>query len=167
MTVADASRDFGAANPPFSDTVSGFQFNDDASVLSGLLLSTDAVATSPVGTYTITSSGGTAANYIIATRIDGVLTVSVAANSSTPGYSNALSATTGGSTPSSNGGNLSVPPAGSANDTSSDNSGIPNTVGDTSGTQQSAGNTGGQDQGSSGDDGVACVVANSSAACSK
>jgi len=46
-------------------------------VLSGLTLSTAATQTSNVGSYTISSSGGTATNYVITSRTDGTLTVGV------------------------------------------------------------------------------------------
>jgi hypothetical protein len=62
----DASRSFGAANPTFTDTITGFVNGDDASVVSGeASLSTTATATSGVGEYPITPSAGTlsAADY--------------------------------------------------------------------------------------------------------
>ena len=84
MIVNDASRYYGEPNPPFSATITGFVFGQDASVLSGLTLSTVAKQFSPVGNYPITSSGGTAANYVIIRRIDGTLTINARAGWTDP-----------------------------------------------------------------------------------
>ncbi|OYV76399.1 MAG: hypothetical protein B7Z74_00540, partial [Deltaproteobacteria bacterium 21-66-5] len=78
VTADDASRPYGAPNPTFSDTISGFVNGDVASVVSGAAsLSTMATATSPVGTYPITAVLGTlaAADYGF-TFQNGTLTVS-------------------------------------------------------------------------------------------
>ncbi len=75
VAVNNASRTYGDANPAFSATITGFVLGQDSSVLSGLTLSTAATASSNVGGYAITSSGGTATNYVIASRTDGTLTV--------------------------------------------------------------------------------------------
>src|SRR5207244_4192533 len=51
---------------------------DTAAVISGLNLSTPAAIGSNVGSYAISSSGGAATNYSIATRTDGTLSVTAA-----------------------------------------------------------------------------------------
>jgi len=57
------TRGYGATNPPFTFTYSGFAVGDDSSVLSGSpSLSTIADTNSPVGTYAITASMGTLSN---------------------------------------------------------------------------------------------------------
>jgi MBG domain (YGX type) len=65
VTVNDASRAYGAANPTFADTITGFVLNQSRSVLSGAeSLTTTATITSPAGAP-ITAAQGTldAANY--------------------------------------------------------------------------------------------------------
>jgi filamentous hemagglutinin family protein len=63
VTVANANRIYGQANPAFSATgISGFKNADTSSVVSGLSLSTVATATSNAGAYAITGTA-TAANY--------------------------------------------------------------------------------------------------------
>jgi hypothetical protein len=74
--------------------VAGLIGSDSASVISGLTVSTPADATSPIGTYPITSSGGVAVDYVITVRTDGTLTVN-ALLADTPGYSNSLTLITG------------------------------------------------------------------------
>ncbi len=78
VAVNDASRTYGDANPAFTATITGFVLGQDASVLTGLTFSTVATQSSDVGSYAITSSGGTATNYVITTRIDGTLTINPA-----------------------------------------------------------------------------------------
>jgi hypothetical protein len=64
VTTVAASKTYGAANPSFSASYSGFVSGDDASVLGGSLsFSTAATASSPVGTYPVTPSGLTSATY--------------------------------------------------------------------------------------------------------
>ena len=75
VVVNDATRMYGQPNPPFSATITGFVLGQDASVLSGLTFSTSATQFSPMGSYAIISSGGTATDYVITRRIDGTLTV--------------------------------------------------------------------------------------------
>ncbi|HEX7490991.1 MAG TPA: MBG domain-containing protein [Candidatus Limnocylindrales bacterium] len=75
----DASRAYGAANPTFTATISGFLGSDTASVVSGIpSFSTTATSTSPISgpTYPITPAQGTlsAANYTF-TYADGTLTI--------------------------------------------------------------------------------------------
>lgn len=74
ITADSTSKVTGAALPTFTATYNGLVNGDGPAVVSGLVLSTTATAFSPVGTYAITASGGTAANYDI-THIDGTLTV--------------------------------------------------------------------------------------------
>lgn len=74
ITANDASRIYGAANPTFGVTYSGFVNGDTSSVVSGLKISTSATSSSNVGTYAITPSGAIAGNYTI-TETPGALTV--------------------------------------------------------------------------------------------
>jgi hypothetical protein len=86
VTANDASRVFGAANPTFTDTITGFVNGETGSVVSGSAsLSTAATATSPVGAYDITAAKGTlsAANYTFAFA-KGTLTVTAAAATPAP-----------------------------------------------------------------------------------
>lgn len=64
VKVENVSRTYGDANPSFTCTYNGFVNNEDASVLTAPpTILTKATATSDVGTYPITASGGTAQNY--------------------------------------------------------------------------------------------------------
>lgn len=65
ITANDLSMLYGAAIPTFTTNISGFNSGDDASIISGLTLTSTAVAGSPVGTYSIVPSGATAAGYLI------------------------------------------------------------------------------------------------------
>jgi hypothetical protein len=57
VTIADSERLYGAANPIFTYTVSGFLFSDNATTVSGSpFLSTTAGMTSGVGSYSILGS---------------------------------------------------------------------------------------------------------------
>src|SRR5207249_1697020 len=72
---------YGAANPTFTASYSGFVNGDTAAVLGGSpSLTTPATASSPAGSYTITAAQGTlsATNYTFA-FVNGTLTVSAAA----------------------------------------------------------------------------------------
>ena len=102
VTVQNASRAYGAANPTFSDIITSFVNGDTQSVVSGTAsLTTTATASSPVGTYPITAALGTlsAANYTFSTFVNGTLTITQASPSitwATPAavtYGTALSAT--------------------------------------------------------------------------
>ena len=63
-TAAAASREYGAVNPSFSVTYSGFKNGETESVLTTKpVASCTANATSAVGQYDITVSGGAAQNY--------------------------------------------------------------------------------------------------------
>jgi filamentous hemagglutinin family protein len=77
VTADNASREYGLANPTFTGTISGLRAGDTASVVSGLVYGTTATAASNVGTFAITGSGGTAANYDFA-YVPGTLTISKA-----------------------------------------------------------------------------------------
>lgn len=77
LTIAanDANKSFGAPNPPFSATYTGFVGGETSSVLNGVLsFRTLAGTTSPPGNYAITPFGQTSSNYAIVYR-DGVLTI--------------------------------------------------------------------------------------------
>jgi filamentous hemagglutinin family protein len=74
LTAANATRDFGAPNPAFTGTFSGFVNGDTASVVSGLAFNTPATTTSPAGAYPIVPSGAKAANYTLA-FVNGTLAV--------------------------------------------------------------------------------------------
>jgi trimeric autotransporter adhesin len=78
VTADDKARGVGEANPPLTATLGGLRNGDSAAVLAGLTLSTPATIGSPVGSYAIASSGGTAANYVVVQRNDGTLTVAAA-----------------------------------------------------------------------------------------
>src|SRR5207249_3877843 len=81
VTANKASRAYGAANPTFTASYSGFVNGDTAAVLSGSpSLTTPATASSPAGSYTITAAQGTlsATNYTFA-FVNGTLTVNGAA----------------------------------------------------------------------------------------
>jgi len=69
------SRVYGAANPPFTATYSGFVNGEDASVVVGSLSGSSAATTnSPVGSYAISVWGQSAPNYTIE-YVEGVLAV--------------------------------------------------------------------------------------------
>jgi uncharacterized protein YjbI with pentapeptide repeats len=77
VTAANASKTYGSANPGLTYSISGFVAGDTGSVVAGApILSTAAMASSPVGTYSITAAAGTlaAANYTFAFA-SGTLTV--------------------------------------------------------------------------------------------
>jgi hypothetical protein len=75
VTANDASRAYGATNPVFSASYTGFVNGETNDVLLGtLVFECEADTNSPVGTYAIEPSGLTAANYSI-TFTNGTLTV--------------------------------------------------------------------------------------------
>jgi alpha-tubulin suppressor-like RCC1 family protein len=85
------SRPYGAANPAFSVSYSGFLAGDGPSALGGgLTFSTAATSASPVGTYPLTVSGLTSTNYVITYGQNAVIvdraTLIVAATSAQRGY---------------------------------------------------------------------------------
>src|SRR5208337_2366880 len=75
-TANNATRAYGAANPVFTVSYSGFVNGDGTNVLSGApVLTTSAMTNSPVGAYTITNTIGTlvATNYTVS-LVNGSLT---------------------------------------------------------------------------------------------
>jgi hypothetical protein len=73
------SRNYGSLNPHLTLRYSGFVNGEDSSVLTSVAtVQTAATTTSPVGTYDITVTGGSAANYDV-TRTSGILTITKAA----------------------------------------------------------------------------------------
>jgi hypothetical protein len=80
VTANNATRVYGAADPTFTDIITGFVNGDSASVLSGAAsLTTAATAASSVGTYPVAAALGSlsAANYTFA-FVNGALTVTPA-----------------------------------------------------------------------------------------
>src|SRR6185295_9157231 len=78
ITAGDKSKMYGSANPPLTATYAGFVNGDGVSSLTTpVSLGTLATAGSPVGTYPITASGATSANYAI-THVNGTLIVTQA-----------------------------------------------------------------------------------------
>jgi hypothetical protein len=81
VTANNAVRTYGATNPVFSASYSGFVNNETASVVSGVPgFSTPATVTSGMGGYAITPSSGTltAANYSFGPFNNGTLTINTA-----------------------------------------------------------------------------------------
>lgn len=83
ITADNKMRVAGQANPALTAGFAGFVNGDTAAVVTGLVLTTDATATSPAGTYPITATGATAANYAI-TFVPGTLTVTANTDPGTP-----------------------------------------------------------------------------------
>jgi hypothetical protein len=84
VTADPASRAFGAADPVFTATLSGFVNGESpatAAVTGNAAFASTATAASPVGTYPITPAAGTLAapNYSFVTMVPGTLTISQAA----------------------------------------------------------------------------------------
>jgi len=83
LTGNDATREYGAADPAFSSTLTGF-VNGETAVTAGVTGSaggvSSALAASPVGTYAYTPTAGTyaAANYAFTQLVDGRVTVTPA-----------------------------------------------------------------------------------------
>ena len=74
-TADDKSRAYGAANPTFTGTYSGFVSGEDETIITGTLSgTTTAIASSPVGAYPISISGVSAPNYTI-NFVDGTLNI--------------------------------------------------------------------------------------------
>jgi MBG domain (YGX type)/Bacterial Ig-like domain (group 3)/FG-GAP-like repeat len=108
VTANNASRVYGAANPAFTPTYSGFVNGDTSAVLTGSpSLTTTATAASPVDSYTITAAAGSlsAANYSFAfvngtltiTKATSILSVSSSLNPSVFGNSVTFTLSVGGS----------------------------------------------------------------------
>jgi hypothetical protein len=93
VTASNASRAYGAANPTFAGTISGFVNGDTQSMVSGAaLLSSTATVSSIVGSYPITASLGTlsATNYqfsfVSGTLTIGKATLTVTASNASRAY---------------------------------------------------------------------------------
>jgi hypothetical protein len=85
VSADNFSRAYGAANPTFTASYSGWVNGDGPGVLTGVpSLTTTAIATSPVGPYTITAAVGTltATNYSFS-FVNGTLTVTQAGTTTT------------------------------------------------------------------------------------
>ncbi|WP_233164832.1 gliding motility-associated C-terminal domain-containing protein [Pedobacter sp. ASV28] len=66
VTAVNASRCLGQANPSFALSYSGFRFSDNENSLAGRpQVATSATASSAAGSYPITVSGGSSANYTL------------------------------------------------------------------------------------------------------
>ena len=75
ITANDCSKSQGEENPELTVTYNGFVNGDDVSALTTLpTVTTTATTNSPAGTYPITVSGASAANYDI-TYVNGTLTI--------------------------------------------------------------------------------------------
>ncbi|MCC9018825.1 MBG domain-containing protein [Flavobacterium lipolyticum] len=78
VTAGNQSRAYGAVNPDLTVSYSGFVNGDTAGSLTTVpSAATSAVASSPLGSYDITVSGGTSGNYDF-TYVNGILTVNKA-----------------------------------------------------------------------------------------
>ncbi|MFN0119777.1 MAG: MBG domain-containing protein, partial [Blastocatellia bacterium] len=79
ITAENKTKVYGAANPAFTVTYSGFSGNDTAASLGGALsYNTTATVASGAGTYSVTPAGLTSSNYTIS-FVAGTLTVTKAA----------------------------------------------------------------------------------------
>ncbi len=74
ISANNASRNYGAANPTFTASYSGFVGGDTESVVTGLQYSTTATQSSGIGSYTITPFGASADGYEIS-YAPGTLTI--------------------------------------------------------------------------------------------
>jgi hypothetical protein len=84
VTTDPATKVYGAADPTFSATITGFQNGDTIADLGGSLsFATTAGPTTGVGTYAVTPSGLTSANYAI-NFVAGTLTIGKATLTVTP-----------------------------------------------------------------------------------
>ena len=95
VSVSNTNRAYGATNPVFTVSYTGFVNGDDPASLGGtLVVGSGADTNSPVGSYAITASGLTAANYAIS-YTNGVLSVTnalltVSANNTNKVYGQSL-----------------------------------------------------------------------------
>ena len=90
VTAGNTNRVYGAANPAFNASYSGFVNGDTVTVITGAPdLSTSANASSAVGSYAITPSIGTlsATNYVFPTFNSGTLTITKASAANVVGSS--------------------------------------------------------------------------------
>lgn len=76
-TADNQTRTYGAADPKFTISYSGFVNGDDITAITEPTPGTTATTTSDVGTYPIALTGGSAANYSLS-LIDGTLTITQA-----------------------------------------------------------------------------------------
>lgn len=95
ITVGNASRSYGQANPAFTYTIEGLKNGEGTNVISGFALTTAANATSSAGTYAI-NVAGSALNYAL-TVLPGTLTINrvaaaITATSASRTYGDALAA---------------------------------------------------------------------------
>ena len=101
MTANDASKVYGAANPAFSDAITGYVNGDTSAVVSGSAgLTTTATSGSGIGSYTIAAATGSlnASNYSF-NFVNGTLTVTravltITANDQSTVYGSSLPALT-------------------------------------------------------------------------
>ena len=75
LSADDKGKVYGDADPQLTFRVDGLQYADTIGVLSGVTLSAPQGAAAGAGSHAITVDGGSAANYTVATRTPGVLTV--------------------------------------------------------------------------------------------
>ncbi len=88
LTATHQSRTYGAANPTLTFNYSGFVNSESASVIDvAPSISTSATATTPVGTYSITISGGSDNNYDFV-YVPGILAVTKATVTATASNAN-------------------------------------------------------------------------------
>jgi cytoskeletal protein CcmA (bactofilin family) len=73
--ATDTTKAYGDANPSFTISYSGFAYNETASSITAPTATTTATANSNVGTYPITLSGGSSANYSFGLYLPGTLTI--------------------------------------------------------------------------------------------
>jgi filamentous hemagglutinin family protein len=81
VTADNKSRTYGAANPAFTETISGFVNGEDVSVVTGTPIgSSTATNSTGVGTAIITASaaGLSAINYDFTTLVNGTMTITAA-----------------------------------------------------------------------------------------
>ncbi len=100
ITANNQSRAYGAANPTFTFTYSGFVNGDTQAVVTGTTATTSATTASNVGTYNIVPSGASAPAYYTINYVNGTLTVTTAnititANNVTKTYGTTLTGGTG------------------------------------------------------------------------
>ncbi|HRK97646.1 MAG TPA: MBG domain-containing protein, partial [Alphaproteobacteria bacterium] len=76
LRVANALRKTQTPNPSFSYGIEGLKNGESPSLVTGVVLSTNANIFSLPGRYAITASGGVALNYLVTNYINGELTIS-------------------------------------------------------------------------------------------
>ncbi len=99
ITANNTNKVYGASNPTFTASYSGFVNGDTSSSLTTpVSLTTTATASSPAGPYTINASGAAFTNYTIGfvagTLTIGTATITVTANDQSKAYGAALPALT-------------------------------------------------------------------------